>query len=241
MSLVARLCRGRGPIWGPLKKVARVVLSASLPTTGPFRIVFGMFYGLHVSGRSGLAWILRFLWYEPLFRSQCVAVGPELIMEMLPYLVGDGNLVLGSRVRLSGKSSFVFGNAGEGRPSIVLGDDTFLGHDCSIRSSASVTIGKSCLLAGRVSITDYDGHPLDAHRRKAGDPTPPEGIRLVVIGDDVWIGQAAIVLKGVTIGPRSIVGAGSVVVHDVPPDCVVAGNPARVVKRLLEEPGSVDP
>jgi maltose O-acetyltransferase len=54
-----------------------------------------------------------------------------------------------------------------------------------------------------------------------------------VIEDDVWIGANAIILKGVTIGARSIVGAGAVVSRDVPPDCVVAGNPARVVKELL--------
>ena len=54
----------------------------------------------------------------------------------------------------------------------------------------------------------------------------------VVIGDDCWIGGGAILCPGVRIGPRSVVGAGSVVVRDVEPDVVVAGNPARVVRRL---------
>ena len=53
-----------------------------------------------------------------------------------------------------------------------------------------------------------------------------------VIGDDCWIGGGAILCPGVRIGPRSVVGAGSVVVRDVEPDVVVAGNPARVVRRL---------
>ena len=54
-----------------------------------------------------------------------------------------------------------------------------------------------------------------------------------MIGDDVWIGNCgALILKGVTIGDRAIVAARSVVTKDVPPDCVVAGNPARVVKQL---------
>ncbi len=57
-------------------------------------------------------------------------------------------------------------------------------------------------------------------------------IDAVHIGDDVWIGQGAIVLKGVTIGHRSVVGAGAVVTKDVPADVVVAGNPARIVKHL---------
>ena len=67
---------------------------------------------------------------------------------------------------------------------------------------------------------------------ESGEPTPPEGIRPVTIGDDVWIGANALILKGVSIGDRAIVGAGAVVTKDVAADVVVAGNPARVVKRL---------
>jgi maltose O-acetyltransferase len=60
-------------------------------------------------------------------------------------------------------------------------------------------------------------------------------VRPVRIGDDVWIGTGAVILKGVTIGARAIVGAGAVVNRDVPPDVIVAGNPARVVKNLNGE------
>ena len=93
-------------------------------------------------------------------------------------------------------------------------------------------IGKHCLLSGGVSVSDYDGHPTDAVLRRTS-PAPRESIEPVVIGDDVWIGAAARILKGVTIGDRSIVGAGAIVTKDVPPDVVVAGNPARVVKWLV--------
>jgi len=88
------------------------------------------------------------------------------------------------------------------------------------------------LLATGVRVFDFDGHPLDAERRRRYEPTPAEGIRPVIIGDDVWIGTGAIILKGVTIGDRAIVGAGAVVAKDVPADVVVAGNPARLVKHL---------
>jgi maltose O-acetyltransferase len=57
----------------------------------------------------------------------------------------------------------------------------------------------------------------------------------VIIGDDVWIGHGAVILKGVTIGDRAVIGAGAVVTRGVPADTVVAGNPARVVKRLTKE------
>lgn len=92
------------------------------------------------------------------------------------------------------------------------------------------------LVASGVQVFDMDGHPLDAEARRAGEPTPAEAIAPVVIGDDVWIGNGSLILKGVTIGDRAIVAARSVVTKDVPADAVVAGNPARVVKVLTHSP-----
>src|SRR5207247_2133879 len=93
--------------------------------------------------------------------------------------------------------------------------------------------GRHCLLAAGVRVFDFDGHPLDADRRRRGEPAPADAIRPVTIGDDVWIGTAAMILKGVTIGDRAVIAAGAVVARDVPADVVVAGNPAQVVKRLV--------
>ena len=70
-------------------------------------------------------------------------------------------------------------------------------------------------------------HPLDAIARRGEETARP-----IVIGDDVWIGGGAIVLAGVTVGDRSVIGAGSVVTRDVPSDVVVVGNPAKIVRRL---------
>ncbi|MBI1764837.1 MAG: hypothetical protein HYR56_25785 [Acidobacteria bacterium] len=156
-------------------------------------------------------------------------------MEQLPYINGRGRIVIGQNVQLSGKSGFTFGNRHRVDPLLEIGDDTFIGHGSCFTVARSVRIGTGCLLAGNVRIADYDGHPVDAVRRRAKEPTPPEGIRPVTIGDDVWIGYGAIILKGVTIGERAIIGAGAVVTRDVPADVVVAGNPARVVKHLSDE------
>jgi acetyltransferase-like isoleucine patch superfamily enzyme len=160
-------------------------------------------------------------------------------MEQLPYLNGAGQISLGSRVRLSGKSSFTFCNQFKTCPEIRIGDDTFIGHDCNLGAARLLVIGSHCLLAGGVRVRDYDGHPLDAALRRAKALASLESIRPVVIGDDVWVGAGAIILKGVTVGDRSVVGAGAVVTKDVPPDTVVAGNPARVVKYLADQPGGV--
>jgi acetyltransferase-like isoleucine patch superfamily enzyme len=232
MSIAVKIRQGRGPVWGLLKKTAKAVLHFHVPVGPVTKPLFRALFGLHVCGREGLNWALRFCWYEPLFRSQCAAVGGNFEMEWLPYIAGHGRITVGDGVRLSGKPSFAFSNRLYPRPEVRIGDDTFIGHDVSFNVARSVTLGRHCLLATGVRVYDFDGHPVDAARRRAKEPTPPEGVAPIVIGDDVWIGTHAVILKGVTIGDRAIIGAGAVVTKDVAPDTVVAGNPARVVKQL---------
>jgi acetyltransferase-like isoleucine patch superfamily enzyme len=229
-GVVAKIRRGEGPFWGALKRSARSVLAFHLPVAGPTRALSRALYSLHVAFREAWIWAVRFFWDEPLFRGQCEAVGPGFRMERLPYIAGRGRIRIGRDVRLSGRPSFGFGGR-FGVPELVVGDGTFIGHDCGLNASGSIRIGRHCLLASGVRVFDADGHPLDAARRREGEPVAPADVRPVVIGDDVWIGSGAVILKGVTIGDRSIVGAGAVVTRDVPADSVVAGNPARVVGR----------
>lgn len=225
-----KLREGRGPVWGPLKRAARAALSFHLPVNRLTRPAFRALYRLHVAAREGWIAAARVLWYEPLFRSQCEAVGRGFRMEVMPYLTGAGRIVIGSGVRLSGKSLIGFGRGGPDRPEFVVGDGTFIGHGCAFRVGRSVRIGRHCLLAGGVEVYDMDGHPTDAASRRANEPTPPEQMGPVVIGEDVWVGTGALILKGVTIGDRAIVAARAVVTRDVPADAVVAGNPAKVVR-----------
>jgi acetyltransferase-like isoleucine patch superfamily enzyme len=92
-----------------------------------------------------------------------------------------------------------------------------------------IEVGEGCLLAD-ARIMDGDFHALEPqgrHRWQTSGVTKP-----VIIGPNVWVCAGAMILKGVTIGANSVVAAGAVVVRDVPPNTVVAGNPARVVKRL---------
>ena len=79
-------------------------------------------------------------------------------------------------------------------------------------------------------ITDTDAHPMDFLTRRTSNYVTNSAP--VVIEDDAWIGAHSIVLKGVTIGARSIVGAGSVVTRSITADCVAVGNPCRVIKSL---------
>lgn len=215
-----------------IKPLAVRALTAHVPVVGPLRTLSRLLYGVHVGVREALGQGLRFFWYEPLLRGQCEEVGTGFRMEQLPYIWGSGRIVIGDGVRLSGKSSISFHHAGGRVPELRIDDGSFLGHDCSLAIASSIVIGKHVLVAGGARISDYDGHPVDAASRRAGDPTPADAVRPIVIEDDVWIGADARILKGVRIGARSIVGSGAVVTRSVPPDVVVAGNPARVVRRL---------
>jgi acetyltransferase-like isoleucine patch superfamily enzyme len=232
MSVIHKIRKGEGVPWRTAKRFAQAILSLHLPASGICKPAFGILYAIHIAIRESCIWCLRFFWYEPLFRSQCASIGSRFQMEKLPYLTGRGRIVIGSGVRLSGKSGIGFGNRHHQRPELIIGDDTFIGHNCSFSVLSSIVIGQHCLLAGGVSVRDSDGHPSDAGERRAKEPAPADCIKPVRIGNDVWIGEGALILKGVVIGDRSIVGARSVVTKDVPPDVIVAGNPARIIKNL---------
>lgn len=97
----------------------------------------------------------------------------------------------------------------------------------------NVTIGDRVMIGSGVVICDTDFHSLDYQVRATMEDSSYAMSSPVYIGDDCFIGARAMVMKGVTIGNRSIVGAGSVVVKDVPEDTIVAGNPAKVIRTLV--------
>jgi acetyltransferase-like isoleucine patch superfamily enzyme len=112
---------------------------------------------------------------------------------------------------------------------IVLGDCVLLTGGTRILAAKSITIGDGCMLAHDATLSDCDWHGL-YDRTKIDDNAKP-----VVLENNVWLGDGAFVGKGVTIGQNSIVGARAVVTRDVPANVVVAGNPAKVVKKLDPE------
>lgn len=103
----------------------------------------------------------------------------------------------------------------------------YFNANCLILDSAPVNIGANTLIAPNVQIYTAT-HPLDAVERRGREYAKP-----VTIGEDCWIGGGSIICPGVTIGDRCVVAAGSVVAKDIPPDSLVAGNPA-VVKRKID-------
>ncbi len=113
---------------------------------------------------------------------------------------------------------------GEGR--IRIGDNVLISPGTRISASDEIIIGHGVMMANGVYITDSDWH--DLYDRTERSPA----VRPVHIADNVWLGDGATILKGVTIGENSVVAASAVVTRDVPANVVVAGNPAVVVKEL---------
>lgn len=151
-------------------------------------------------------------------------------------IIGDNNIVAGSFIFESDKGE------------IIIGNDSYIGGSTFI-SRSRIEIGNHVTIAWGSTIYDHDSHSLDYMNRRQDITAELKDIiegrnfiynkdwstvssRPIVIKNDAWIGMNCIILKGVTIGEGAVVGAGSVVTHDVPDWTVVAGNPARVVKTL---------
>ena len=116
---------------------------------------------------------------------------------------------------------------------ITLGKKVFFNFNCVVLDVMAVRIGDYTLFGPAVQI--YTAmHPIDAGVRRQGR----EFARPVTIGSDVWVGGGAIICPGVTIGDRTVIGAGSVVTRDLPPDVFAAGNPCRVIRSLIADPGA---
>jgi acetyltransferase-like isoleucine patch superfamily enzyme len=115
---------------------------------------------------------------------------------------------------------------------VSIGAKTVLGQECTISSFQHVSIGRECVIADRVMLIDFDHGIVDVER-----PIRLQGIykRDVRVGNNVWIGYGACILRGVTVGDNAVIGTSAVVTRDVPPNAVVAGVPARVL-RMREAP-----
>lgn len=114
-------------------------------------------------------------------------------------------------------------------PKIIIGEGTWVGKHCSIAAINGVEIGRHVLFAGYVHITDHSHGYEDITRPMMIQPLISKGP--VLIDDDCWLGFSCEILSGVHIGKHSVVAARAVVTKDVPPYCIVAGNPARIVKQ----------
>jgi len=156
---------------------------------------------------------------------------------------GGGRIVIGDR--FSARSNSNGNSIGVNQPVILtawgagsmlqIGDDVRV-SGCSITACHGVTIGDRVLIGAGVLIIDSDAHPLHPEDRLR-DAKPSEAP--IEIGDDVFVGARAIILKGVRIGDGAVIGAGAVVTSDIPALTIAAGNPARPVGVVKEQDRSI--
>jgi acetyltransferase-like isoleucine patch superfamily enzyme len=157
------------------------------------------------------------LWLSRKFTTSGITVAAD--GRPLPRIVNEGGEIH------TGNCQFFAGVRIEvGKGAVIrIGNGTYLNRRTVVVAHDRIEIGRNCRIAWDVVIMDTDQHII---------PQMQNDNRPVVIGDEVWIGCRAIILKGVTIGHHSVIAAGSVVTKNIPPDSVAAGVPARVIQTL---------
>jgi acetyltransferase-like isoleucine patch superfamily enzyme len=115
---------------------------------------------------------------------------------------------------------------------VEIGEKTVMGQECTISAYKRVRIGEQCVIADRAMFIDFDHGIVEVER-----PIRLQGIykRDVEVGNNVWIGYGACILRGVSVGDNSVIGTNAVVVKDVPANAIVGGVPARII-RMREAP-----
>ena len=144
------------------------------------------------------------------------------------------NLTTGRRCRIEVNGVF-------DRPALVFGENVNIGDDVRIAAAESIKIGNDVLVGSKVLIID-NSHGVYKGDEQDSPDVPPNKRAIytapVVIEDNVWIGEGAVIQMGVSVGYGSIIGSNSVVTNDVPPKTIAAGVPARIIKRFDEQSGT---
>lgn len=183
-------------------------------------------------------------WNVLRFRLLGIEFGQRLNVYDYVYVLGKGNIIIGDdfNFRSGGGINPICRNirgamcVPSKKSKIVIGDRVGISSSC-LWAENQITIGNDVNIGGDCIIIDHDAHShyyLERRRDYVNNDTNDYRIPTspIEIGDDVWVGARCQILKGVHIGARSIIAAGSIVTKDIPSDVVAGGNPCRVIKTL---------
>ncbi|HEV2858961.1 MAG TPA: acyltransferase [Solirubrobacterales bacterium] len=172
--------------------------------------------------------IARWLWLKLRWRGRLKTDGLCFVCPGVTIEIGKGATLHLGRWSWIGHGSKIRVHEGEAR----IGAKSVLGQECTISAFQHVSIGRECIIADRVMLIDFDHGVVEVER-----PIRAQGIykRDVEVGNNVWIGYGACILRGVSVGDNAVIGTNAVVAKDVPANAIVGGVPARII-RMREAP-----
>jgi len=240
LNFVLRIKRAESPFFATLRRIALAVRDFDVPVPRLIlplaRALYKLHWGIWFVARK----LLAIFYVAPVFRGRCESSGRGLSVWMMPHILGHARIMVGSHVTFHGKFGVTSGRMID-RPLLRIGNNVVIGHFVQFYVNREVVVEDDVLIAGNCIIADSDGHPIDPEKRLRNLPPAPEDIKPVRICKNAWLAGGCQIRKGVTIGEGSIVGANSVVLSNVPPDCIVMGNPARVVGFTTANTGEARP
>ena len=198
------------------------------------RPIHSLLYRLHHLLRCLIASVMRIGYWTPLFRTRVEGPVRRLFLYSgMPQLLGPLRIRIGADCRISGHTTFSGRSSAPLTPLLAVGDNVDISWQTTIAVGNMVVIGNNVRIAGRCFLAGYPGHPLDPEARACGLPETDDQVGDIILEDDVWLATGVSVMAGVTIGRATVVAAGSVVTHDLPPGVLAAGVPARVIRRIV--------
>ena len=229
-KLILKIKRKENKFYSKLNKLGRNLQNFNIPIIKP---LYKFLWWERTTSINVFKWILNVFYYSPLFRAMCFKVGRNFyLVNGLPEVNENIKIIIGDNVSIYAKETSFGGGKIIDNPILEIGDNTFIGPGVKIGVCQRIAIGKHCLIAARVIMSDSDGHPLDWSERRTKLPVRKEDVSPIIIEDDVWIGEGCFIRKGVKIGRGAVIGARSVVTNNIPPFSVAIGIPARVIKEL---------
>jgi acetyltransferase-like isoleucine patch superfamily enzyme len=195
------------------------------PPLGGGPLAFWRFARRNHMVSPGYAWLLlRWLAFKVRFGRRLQTDGVCFICPGVKFEIGKNARLRLGRWCWIGNDSKIRVHEG----TVSVGAKTVLGQECTISAFQHVSIGRECIVADRVMLIDFDHGIVEVDR-----PIRMQGIykRDVDVGNNVWMGYGACVLRGCTVGDNSVLGTYAVVTDDIPPNVVAAGVPAKVIRR----------